>query len=90
MTPEREQMEWPPDVAAVLEALEVLTERRADMSSFQAAVLEALMDAGSSMAVHEIIEKLSSNYDQPPTRAAVLQAYADRESRRTSGEPSDS
>jgi hypothetical protein len=84
-SPKRDPMEWPPTEAAVQEILDALAEPggRADLSPLQAAVLGTLINSGVSLTVSEITEKLSCDYDRPPTPAAVLKVDASHKDRRT-------
>jgi hypothetical protein len=88
----RDQMEWPPDEAAVREVLNALSaaqEASGGPSPLEAAVLEAFTSAGGSLTVGELVEKLASDYDRFPTRAAILQVHFSRTNPHTDGTPSD-
>ena len=91
----REQMmEWPPDEGAVREVLDALGDDTKDassggISSLEAAVLEALTSAGGSLSVGELVAKLASDYDRPPTREAVMKVHLSRMSPHINVTPSD-
>jgi hypothetical protein len=88
---EHEQIEWPPTEAAVLEILDDLSnpESGENVSPFHLAVLELFTDSDRGLNARELTQRLSAEYDRPPTRAAIIEAHANHERRCATNEPSD-
>jgi Fe2+ or Zn2+ uptake regulation protein len=68
------------------------TEKRSgeNLTPLEAAVLDLLISSDRPLTVDEIAEKLSSDYDEPPTHASVLKMHFSRRGHRTDGNPADS
>jgi hypothetical protein len=80
-----EPTEWPPSPELVRRALETMCDPepgKTDMSGFELAVVEVMVESTKERSVLEVTEELAEHYDRPPTRQDVMRVSARRRRRR--------
>jgi hypothetical protein len=80
-----EPTEWPPSPEMVRRALETMCNPepgKTDMSGFELAVVEVMVESTKERSVLEMRDELAEHYDHAPTRQDVIRVSSRRRLRR--------